>query len=118
MFFPNPRKTFFKQKNFAKKVDLRVLFFFFSKKILFSTLQSFFLCWIMQSPALSLKFCGALARVASVIVVHATSHMTFHGYFWYTCTKQYSFSGAKDSYPSIFLLMIITSCCKYSKKDV
>ena len=44
----------------------------------------------MQSPACSLKFCGAWARVACAILAHAASHMTFHGYFESTSIKQYS----------------------------
>ena len=30
------------------------------------------------------------ARVACAILAHAASHMTFHGYFEFTFTKQYS----------------------------
>ena len=43
----------------------------------------------MQSPACGFKFCGAWARVACVILAHA-SRVTFHGYFESTSTKQFS----------------------------
>ena len=44
----------------------------------------------MQSPALGLKFCGAQAQVACVILAHAASRLRFHGCFESTSTKQYS----------------------------
>ena len=45
----------------------------------------------MQSEqAQCLKFCGALAQVACVIMAHGASHVTFHGYFESTSNKQYS----------------------------
>ena len=77
----------------------------------------------MQSAAHSLKFCGARAQVACVILAHAKSCMMFHGYFKSTCTivpnnTAQSFSEAKDSSPSRFLLMIVTLCCKSSKSNV
>ena len=43
-----------------------------------------------SSPARSLKFCNARARVVCVILAHAASRVTFHGYFELTSTKQYS----------------------------
>ena len=74
----------------------------------------------MQSPSHGLKFCGAQEQCAGVILEHAASRMTFHGYFESTSIKQYSasFSGAKDSSLSKFLFMIITPCCKYSKSNL
>ena len=74
----------------------------------------------MLSPARNLKFCGAWARVACVILVDIASRVTFHGFFKSTSTNHYStvqrFSGAKDSSLSRFLFLIVTPCCKYSKK--
>ena len=46
----------------------------------------------MPSPAHGLKFWGARARVACVILAHTASRMMFHGYFESTSTKQYSTS--------------------------
>ena len=40
----------------------------------------------MRSPACGLKFRGAWAQGA--ILAHAASHVTFHGYFESTSTKQ------------------------------
>ena len=45
---------------------------------------------MQQSPAHGLKFCGARARVATVILAHAASRVTFHGYLEATFSKQYS----------------------------
>ena len=35
----------------------------------------------MQSAARGLKFCGAWARVACLILAHAANRVTFRGYF-------------------------------------
>ena len=35
----------------------------------------------MLSPARGLKFCGARARVACVVLAHAANRVTFHNYF-------------------------------------
>ena len=55
----------------------------------------------MRSSAHSLKFCGALARVACFMLALIASCVMFHCFFESTSTKQYStlqsFSGAKDS---------------------
>ena len=73
----------------------------------------------MQFPAHGLKFCGARAQVACVILAHAASHLRFHGYFESTSTNNIVqiFSGAKDLYLRRFIFMIVTPC-KYSQNNV
>ena len=51
--------------------------FFFSKKSIFSKKNYFF----QISFFFQIQYCGAGARVAGVILRHAASRMTFHGYF-------------------------------------
>ena len=77
----------------------------------------------MRSPARGLKFCGARARVACVILAHVASRVTFHGCFEFTSANNtvQTFSGAKDSslsrlvkimYKWNILSLIFTPCCK------
>ena len=71
----------------------------------------------MQSGTCGLKFCSAWVRVACVILAHAASHVTFHGYFQSTSTKQLdqSFLELKIHLPvNRFVFMIFTPCCKYT----
>ena len=73
----------------------------------------------MQSPALDLKFCGALARVACVILAHTPSRVAFPGSFESTSTKQYNKVFQEQRiYLNRFLFMIVTPCYKFSKSNV
>ena len=81
-------------------------------------LQSFTYFGCLQSPDRGLKFCSAWARIACVILAHATScHIVIFNLPLPSNTVQ-SCSRAKDSSPSRFLFMIVTPCCRYSKNNV
>ena len=53
----------------------------------------------MQSQARSLKFCGAWARFACVMLAHAATHVTFHVFFSLPLPNNIvqTFLGAKGS---------------------
>ena len=83
------------RKYFYKKLTSYCIFFNNKKcfplhvcKVFLPNLDA---CLILtSSPAHGLKFWGARAQVACVILAHTASRMKFHGYFESTSTKQYS----------------------------
>ena len=68
----------------------------------------------MQSPARGLKFCGVQAWVACLILAHTASHLICCGFLSLPLPKNtvQSFSGAKDSFLSRFLLHLDVNIVK------